>query len=208
MGRSTSSFGRGKPKFKPQPTVLVVCEDTKSAITYLREAAVNFRCSALVEFVHCGKTDPLGIVKHAQSRRQSFDKVYCVIDRDEHENFDSAVDLARGLNNVTLITSFPCFEFWLILHFGYSREPIARSGNNSPGDNAVNALRIKPGMQGYDKSAEKIFDSLLDKLHLARKFSLRVMQDAIDTNAPNPSTRLHILIDQFEALGEPQKAEG
>lgn len=207
MGRSTSSFGRGKSKFKQQPTVLVVCEDLVSGKEYLQDAAAHFGCHARVEIAHCGKTDPLGIVQHAQSKVHLFDEIYCVIDRDRHEKFNQAVDTARSLPKVKLITSHPCFEFWLILHFGYSRIPIVESGNNSPGDNAVSALRTKPGMQSYDKSTEKIFGMLIDKLPAARRYSPRVLKDAIDTNAPNPSTLMHSLIDRFEALGAPSPVE-
>ncbi len=202
MGRSSSSFVRGKPKFKPQPTVLVVCEDIKSGKTYLQDAAVHFRCNALVEIAHCGNTDPLGIVRHAKKRSGAFDEVYCVIDRDSHQNFKDAIDLAKTLKNVKLIISFPCFEFWLILHFGFSRQPIVASGNNSAGDNAVIALKTKQGMHGYDKSKDKVFEILLDKLGVARKTAPRVLSEANETREMNPSTIMHELIDRFEQLGK------
>jgi len=96
MARDSNSLKRQKPKFKPQPTVLVICEDSKSGRRYLEDASLHFRVTVLVEITHCGKTDPLNIVKEAISRQGKFDHVFCAIDRDTHETFDEAVNLAKS----------------------------------------------------------------------------------------------------------------
>ncbi|TAG34027.1 MAG: RloB domain-containing protein [Polaromonas sp.] len=82
MARSASRFDRKKPSFRQQARVLVICEDTKSSLIYLQDAARYFRSYAQVEIAHCGKNDPLNIVKEAIERRRNCDKVYCAIDRD------------------------------------------------------------------------------------------------------------------------------
>lgn len=76
MPRSALSFKRGKPRFKPQPQILIICEDSRSAKTYLEEAAIYFRASAKVEITHCGYTDPKGIVQYAIRRSSLSMKSY------------------------------------------------------------------------------------------------------------------------------------
>lgn len=58
MERNAASFNRQKSRYKPQPTVLVICEDSKSGKRYLEDASRHFRVNVVVEITHCGKTDP------------------------------------------------------------------------------------------------------------------------------------------------------
>jgi hypothetical protein len=94
MARSIRLFDRKAPRFKPQPKVLILCEDSKSGKRYLEEAAFHFRANAQVEIAHCGITHPSGIVKTAIARQKGFDKVFCALDRDMHLCFERAIDLA------------------------------------------------------------------------------------------------------------------
>jgi hypothetical protein len=205
--RDSSSFRRNGAKFKPQPLVLVVCEDTKSSKTYFSEASNHFRSTALVEFSHCGKTDPLGIVEGAVSRASKFERVYCVIDRDSHDaqNFSQALATAALHEKVTLLTSYPCFEFWLLLHFGYTRAPFMPAGKSSAADRVLQVLREKMGMEDYAKgSIEGLFEKLRERLADATKYANRTLLDAQQDADMNPSTPLHELIAVLQALGKPQ----
>lgn len=206
MARPFSSFDRKKPSLKQQARVLVLCEDTKSSRQYLEDAARHFRAHAEVDIVHCGKNDPLSIVKEAIKRQRLFDNVYCAIDRDRHEGFDEALVLAAAnAPKVTVIASYPCYEFWLLLHFRKTRKSYLGVGKNSAGDLLVKDLCKEEGMENYDKGAsEKLFDDLLVKLPDARLRATQVLAEAINDGGINPSTRLHELIELFEQLGTPQ----
>ena len=191
MSRSASSFLRRGARFRPQPRVLVICEDTKSAKTYLEDAAIDFRARAVVEFSHCGRTDPLGIVEAAIKRQSDFEYVYCVIDRDAHLNFDEAIGLAAVEPKVKVISSFPCFEFWLLLHFGYTRSPYEAVGKHSAADRVIQELRTKDGMGGYAKGAvNDLYKKLSPMLPDARRFSARTLVDAAKDDELNPSSSL------------------
>lgn len=207
MLRTSDSFRRKAPKFKTQPVVLVICEDTKSSKIYLEEASRYFRAYAKIEFAHVGKTDPLGVVKGAVQRMKNFDHVYCVIDRDTHHqpNFDAALALGQANKaKVTVLTSYPCFEFWLLLHFGYSRAPFMSAGGVSSADRALIALKTKPDMAAYTKgNVEGLFQRLLPLLPAARLNALRTVAEAVIDNEMNPSTPLHDLINVLEELSEP-----
>lgn len=202
---SAKSFNRGKPKFKPQPTVLVICEDKESGKNYLQDASNYFKAQALVRLVHCGNTDPKGIVEEALRQAKHYEQVFCAIDRDTHENFDEAVLLAATSTRVKIILSFPCIEFWYLLHFGYTRRAFGRTGNRSPGDNAVAALRKCEGFAEYAKGDNgSVFATLFPLMGPARITSARVLAQAVAENELNPSTQIHLLLNHFELLGSPQ----
>lgn len=207
MARDASSFRRGPSKFKAEPLVLVVCEDSKSSKTYFEEAAKDFRAGALVECSHCGKTDPLNIVINAFDRSKKFDRVYCAIDRDNHDadNFAKALEAAAKYSKIIVLTSYPCFEFWLLLHFDYYRAPYMPAGKHSPADRVLQDLRDKPGMEGYAKGEVKgLFEKLKPKLADACARAMRTLDDARKEDALNPSTPLFELMHEFDRLGKPK----
>lgn len=206
MARSTNSFARGEPKFAQEKKILVLCEDTKSGKQYLEEAAKHFRAALLVDVAHAGVTHPSGIVSNAILRQKDYDEVYCAIDRDSHVCFNKALDMAQHHEKITIVPSYPSFEFWILLHFGHSRKPFNRTGRLSPGDNVIRDIKRKPSLADYDKGKNRsYFQELLGApFDLARKVSPKVLADAQESNQPNPSTHIHILINKFESLSEPQ----
>jgi len=203
MGRTAKSFERKKKQYVVGAKVLIICEDIKSCKIYLEDAKRHFGVDAIVEVAHMGCTDPLNIVKHAIGRSASFDSIYCVIDRDTHETFDGACKLLRGQKtNIDMVVSYPCFEFWLFLHFQYSRKGYFR-GADSPGAQMLADLQKIPEMGAYAKGqSEDLFAKLLPRLGAARSNAQKALSDAVDVNELNPSTRMHELFDAFEALAK------
>ncbi|OYQ20688.1 hypothetical protein B7L09_11660 [Pseudomonas mandelii] len=206
MARSIRLFDRKAPRFKPQPKVLILCEDSQSGKRYLEDAAFHFRANAQVEVAHCGVTHPSGIVERAIARQRDFDKVFCALDRDTHLCFDRAVDLAKPHPKIKVIASFPCFEFWLLLHFGYNRKPFAAAGGKSPGELVTKSLRGQPLMENYEKGKNvSHFDLLLgEPFQRARSLAPKIIEDVAISGEPNPSTEIHLLMDEFETLSKPQ----
>lgn len=111
--------------------VLIVCEGTKTEPHYLRELLddLHIRPQAVRVAPNNG-TSPDSVVAHALAlydedavAGDAFDQVYCVFDRDKHTTFDAAVQRTQALSAAgkpfEAITSIPCFEVWLLLHFGY-----------------------------------------------------------------------------------------
>lgn len=207
MARSASSFGRGESKYAPEKKILVLCEDTKSGKQYLEEAAAHFRANLLVDIAHAGVTHPSGIVEHAIARQSKFDEIYCAIDRDSHICFDKALNIAQPHKKITIIPSYPSFEFWILLHFGYCTKPFERTGRASPGENVIKEIKTKPNFSNYDKGKDRsYFHELLGApFDLARKVSPKILADAEQQKNLNPSTKIHLLIDKFESLSAPQK---
>lgn len=199
---ASPQLNRKRGVLKEMPTVLVICEDTKSCRTYLGDAARHFRAFVSVE--HCGRTDPIGIVKEAVGRKSRFDKVFCAIDRDSHETFDEAVALASmHTDKITLITSYPCYEIWLYFHFKKTRSPYVAAGAKSPGDLMVKDLQKLPEMNAYTKSGSvNLFEELLIKLPDGMTNADWALAEAAKDNERNPSTDLHFLLRYFETLGK------
>jgi hypothetical protein len=203
MARDAASFRRGSSKYLSEPTVLVLCEDSKSGKHYLENARRHFRIQ--VNINHCRRTDPLGIVQEAISQERKYDRIYCAIDCDRHCSFDEALRLAASCEKVHIIASYPCFEYWLLLHFRYTRRPYVAAGNLSPADVLLRDLRREDGLTGYEKGSKITpFSALLgEPLSLARQRAPRALREALSSNERNPSTELHLLIDEFERLSKP-----
>jgi hypothetical protein len=205
MAKSSHSFRRGGARFKPQPRVLILCEDSKSALSYLQDASRHFRSHVVVQIAHCGRTDPLGIVEEAIAQRKDFEVIYCVIDRDDHESFESAMVRSRDfVGKIKVVASYPCYEFWLLLHFRFTRAPVRAAGGQSAGARMLAALRAEPGMQQYAKgSVTSVFEQLLHRLPTAMTHAAQALAGAQVDQEPNPSTELHFLISELERLGLP-----
>ena len=209
MARRQTAFQRSGPRFQAQPTVLVICEDSKSGKNYLEDVKVHFRAQIRVKITHCGKTDPSGIVSEALLQSKKYDRVFCVIDRDEHPNFEQAVAAVPQTSKVTVIASYPCFEYWLLLHYSYTRKPYLRAGNKSPADCLIDDLKTKPGMEHYAKGGKSnIFSDLtISRFNSARLRAAQALNEALEVGDLNPSTRLHELISFIEQLGTPLPLE-
>jgi len=204
MARQASSFNRGSATLKPQAQILVVCEDSKSSKNYLEDAAQHYRASAKVEVSHIKNTCPKKIVEYAIKNRRKYDEIYCVIDRDNHEHWDAALAIALQ-NNIPLIKSFPCYEYWILLHFKYTRRCFRGAGKKSDADEVCAELKKINEMKSYQKGvSRKMFTTLLDKLEDAKDRAKRSLEESELDGNHNPSTNLHELIIRFELLGLPQ----
>lgn len=109
-----------------------------------------------------------------------------------------------------MIRSFPCFEFWLLLHFGYTRAGYARAGALSAADQVVRDLKQKEGMHDYTKGSIKgLFDKLCGDaeamLNAAIRHGDRTLQDTENDGNPNPSTEMQNLIRELRRLGSPER---
>ena len=200
------SFRRRPSRRSPQKRVLVVCEGEYTEPRYFNALRNHLRLNTLVVKATKG-VDPRTLVNIArdEDRRERrigerFDSVYCVFDRDSHAQFEEASNmaLARGFN---LARSWPCFEFWLLLHFEFVRAPYERRGRASPCDACIRDLRNH--LPGYNKGDQTTFDNLWHLLEKAIANGYKAAADAAATGESNPSTEVHELVEHLQALSEP-----
>jgi len=184
--------------------VLIVCEGEKTEPEYFKGLQKLHRLSnANITIVPGDGNDPVSIVKHALKAGGDFDRVFCVFDRDGHANYQEALDLVANLTlgkkgKLTAVTSVPCFEIWILLHFAYTTAPFVISGGRSACDNVISAIRGH--MPEYQKALASVFEQLQPHLDTASTHGNRLAQHNRDTESPNPATKVHELVKYLREL--------
>ena len=210
--RAGAELQRQKRERARNKRYLIVCEGTKTEPHYLRELLDDLRIRPqMVRVAPNEGVSPDRVVAHALKLYEedavagdAFDQVYCVFDRDKHTTFDAAVqrtkDLTAAGKPFAAITSTPCFEVWLLLHFGYTDQPFHAAGKKSVGDQVVSALKTKPGFAKYGKGQKGVYGLLKAQLATAFTHAERLRQHGAATASINPATDVDELVKAMLAL--------
>jgi len=207
--KRVGQLARRKVRRVPYAKVLIVCEGEKTEPLYLNDLKDHYGLnSANVEICgECG-SDPRSVFRYASKHYQRaraaddpFDKVYCVFDKDDHPHYQSTLDAinrATPKNIYVAITSVPCFEYWLLLHFGDS----TKSYEPLPGNSACKQLtsELKKHLPNYEKGAAGIFLRLKPRLDYAKRNAARVLQESERNYTDNPGTRMHELVQFLQNI--------
>ncbi len=202
--RTQGSYARRGPSREPYDTVLIVCEGLKSEPNYLKGLQIAYGLSsANIAVTNAPGNDPVSIVAHAECLMSDYDRAFCVFDRDGHQNFSQAVERIelseRGqAGTFRAITSTPCFELWLLLHYRYSTAPIVPVGSRSAGDMTVRSLGNH--LPQYAKNGRDIYDAVATLTNDAIANAARLANYNAQCNSDNPSTDMHILVDYLRKL--------
>ena len=157
----------------------------------------------------CGSA-PSSVFKYAMQEYEQekssdpYDRVYCVFDRDRHESFSPTVNKISALKTsgepFFAITSTPCFEIWLLLHFDYVSHPFPAK-KRSPCDQAISELRKEAVLDGYKKGIGGVYAKLSEgKMQDAIKHAKRLLKDNKKTGSDNPETNVHELVEYLASL--------
>ena len=202
--RQRGQLQRKGPKREPYDRVLIVCEGSKTEPSYFQALKDQYRLSTANVEVYANGLDPSSLVNKAKSLRDDekrrgdrYDAVYCVFDRDEHAHFNAASNQAYSAK-LKLARSWPCFEFWLLLHFTYHRRPYAPSGNRTAAENCVRELRQY--LSNYTKGRADVFEVLEGRIETAKSNARLALSDAEATGSWNPSTEVHCLVAYLQSL--------
>ena len=204
---------RRKHKRAPYDKVLIVTEGKKTEPEYFNDLKKYYRIhSANIKIDGSGDSSPESVIKYGKklyedeiSGGDAFDRVYFVFDKDTHLTYPQALDAIkryrrRRKNTFFAINSVPCFEYWLLLHFIYTTEPFSATGRSSTADQVIR--KLKKYYPDYDKSASGLFTRLYARLETAKVNAINALQDAYRTDAHNPSTRVHELVDYLQNIKE------
>lgn len=206
--RRATAFRRKARTRAQYDVVLIVCEGEKTEPEYL--SGLRKTCElnpANIVIIPAEGNDPVSIVKQAiEACRRSpgeFDKVFCVFDRDGHANYQEALDLVansplRRKGILSAITSVPCFEVWVLLHYAYSTGPFVASGVRSACDNVVGA--IHDYLPEYQKAFAGLFDVLWPLLETAITHGEQLALHNRQTQSDNPATAVHALVKYLRSL--------
>ena len=195
---------RRRPQREPYDRVLIACVGERTEPLYFRELAKANGLSTANVAVVPSHLDPMGVVKLAKEKRREerrkgddYDRIYCVFDHDDQKHFESASQAAEKAR-FHLARSWPCFEFWFLLHFEYTRQPFQRSEGKSKCNNCISAL--KRYLPSYTKQGKGKFQELEERLDDAMNHADRALRDAQSTKAHNPSTEVHELVRYLRAI--------
>lgn len=201
-------------KREPYPKFLIVCEDTVSGYHYLKDAVKYYKLSsANFSIVGLGQ-DPLSIVQHAEKKydaenksyRPDFDQVFCVFDRDTHAHYYNAISKVDAINRklgnpspvFRAITSNPCFEVWLILHFTYTSNTYAASQNKTAANKVVDSLLNY--LPNYQKSSTNAFSETVNELAVAIGHAERLEKYCEANFTDVPHTKMYELMRFISTL--------
>ncbi|VAX03989.1 hypothetical protein MNBD_GAMMA19-755 [hydrothermal vent metagenome] len=205
--RKAKKLARQKANRKPYDKVLIVCEGEKTEPNYFKELKDYCKLDSATITGDCGSS-PMNVVDYAwdiyceaEKAGDAFDRVFCVFDKDAHGDYQAAIDKLtrmRPRKVFEAITSVPCFEYWLLLHFDYTDRPFHATGKNSIAGMVLQELKQK--WPEYEKAVHGAFEQRLRQLEYAKTNAARALKTAQANGTDNPCTQIHELVDYLQNL--------
>ncbi|MBP2030669.1 hypothetical protein J2755_001617 [Methanohalophilus levihalophilus] len=194
--------GEGKKSIK---TVWIFCEGAKTEKYYFDKLKVDLRLRSLkIKVNSSNNKDPVGIIKHIlnfKKHTRDFlegDLIFCVFDRDANSD-QSLLDAKKmsELNDINLIFSNPCFEFWILSHFECYMKQIEHGALKS---------KLDTHLGGYKKTDPELYTKTKQKIGIAVKNSKQINDmhysngmEIISRNS-NPSTLVFELVETLQTF--------
>ena len=213
--RQRKQLERKRARRAGHDRILIVSEGSKTEPNYFNDIRQTYRLSTANIAVHPsgGGTAPTQVVHYARKifetghkniQRRSFERIYAVFDRDDHDSYFDALKLAESLDGklrnddrrpvrFQAIASVPSFELWLLLHYEDIRAPVHR-------DNVMR--RLETHIPGYDKGATDVFDITRQHLSIATRRARALAAKFNARTEPEPFTAI---VDLVALLTEPDK---
>lgn len=218
--KTAKKLSRRVATLSPRRRVLIVTEGEVTEVQFF-EKLKGILGLVNVDLEICGKecdSSPTSVVRFAVARAETeglhskggYNDVYCVIDRDDHKDFDKALREVCNANKprssfkaekIIAIVSYPCFEYWLLLHFTYTRSPFSASNGKTVAEVTTAELKKYPPFEAYEKTLTKEMLIKLDEtMEDAINNATKSLKDANETGEMNPSTTVHTLVQALKAL--------
>ncbi|MBD2543922.1 RloB family protein [Planktothricoides raciborskii] len=169
---------------------LIVCEGTQTEPNYFRSFRVP---KEVIEIKGIGKS-PRQIIEEADSMNQNgdYDRVWCVFDRDSWTpaEFKQAIDLGKN-KGFAIAYSNEAFELWYLLHFQFVNTGISRQQYKKKLDSLLG--------DSYQKNSDNMYERLQKNQATAIKNAEKLLKeyDIIDPTNNNPSTTVHLLVQEL-----------
>ncbi len=200
---------RSKQSREPYDKVLIVCEGEKTEPHYLIALRNHLKLSqANIKIDPDSDSSPTSVVKYTkelikQNEKDPFDHVFCVIDRDRHTDFYTAIAQINGYKNENTklhsIVSNPCFEYWILLHFTYTTKLFGTSGESPCKDLIKNDLQTY--IPDYEKGDQTIMSPIIKSgLDMAVTNTKRANMMAQKNATNTPTTQMDELVEYLKKL--------
>ncbi len=213
--RSAQDSARDNSKRQSYDKILVVCEGEKTEPIYFEEIRVVLGIDfANIEIDGSCGSSPINVVnrayllhREALQSGDSYNRVFCVFDKDSHTTFEEAIERINQINcelseqglkeqsRFEGIISIPSFEYWFLLHYNPTTKPYAATPTKSVGDHVIDDL--KKYLPGYKKTQKGLFSKSQNEgtLEGALANSRRIYKASLKSGNINPSTNVHELIE-------------
>ncbi len=200
-----NELARQKAKRSPYETIHIICEG-KTECDYFNRLIKFFRLNtANVIAIPSEGSAPSSIVYHAfeiAKNTPNIDQIACVFDRDRHESYERAITEIKNHKprpkdkskpKYQTVTSTPCFEIWLLLHFCYTTKAYSYSGSKSAADHLI--MDLRKYLASYSKGNADWFNKIINSLDTAIKNAKQLKKHNKKTLSINPSTNIQELIE-------------
>jgi hypothetical protein len=137
-------------------------------------------------------------------KEKEYNRVFCVFDKDRRPTYNEALERIRTArmgkgDTIEAITSVPCFEVWILLHFVYTTKTFGPTG--SSGSICASVIKdLKNHISTYDKGTGGLFSSLKEILPTAMIHASQLEKHTEESGSDNPSTRMHQLVRYLRDL--------
>jgi len=186
---------------KAKPRILILCEGEKTEPNYFKKLKDDKRYPDLgaidVVVLDTEKNtakelvkEAIGLERQAQREGNPFLETWVVIDRDDYSKHPAAFDQARA-KGIFIAFSSICFEYWLLLHFGYTTRAFA--------DCDALIAQLKKSLPAYEKH-HNAYAQLNSQTDAAVTHALRLRRDLAtreEIERPfelNPYTNVDMLV--------------
>ena len=188
---------------------LIVCEGERTEPNYFRDLVKDRYSEVRSEEIVGEGRSTCSLVKKTEEikdrlehqRQLKFDRVEVVFDKDDFNDFNEAIALARK-KNFMAAWSNEAFELWYLLHFVYLDVAITRADYITKLENEIRKINgfedytYKKNDSGIYSLLQKIGDEPQAKLRAAK---LRAIFDGTkDFKSHKPCTCVDILVDELE----------
>jgi hypothetical protein len=192
-------LARAAPVREENPTLLIVCQGTVTEVEYFR----HFELATADIRVLGQAFDPEKLVAYAlelreeaRQRKDPYQQVWCVFDKDDTEpgNFHAALQRADA-QGLQVAYSNQAFEYWLLLHF--DPHPGGGMGRQACGQRLEGLIAAANPAVRYDAEKGK---------HISR--ALFDLLEADDPGAAGRLPRRKVAIGRAKAIAERWTAQG
>ena len=201
--QSSKTIKRTKNERLTHPYILIVCEGENPEVAYFKGLRHFLKLDSNRIKIQQAKNgnSPMQIVNEslALHKDDTFDRIFCVFDKDTHTTYQSAMKKIKDLQDskksipIVAINSVPCFEFWLLLHFENTSREYVQKGADRVKDQLER--KLKDYLPGYDSSLKNIFALTEPSLEQAVKRAKLLNQNKEKAGTDNPSTKVYELVE-------------
>lgn len=170
------------------PIILIVCEGERTEPNYFDQFEVT---NITIDPRGIGD-NTIRLVEYAinESKRNDYDQVWCVFDKDSFpkDNFNNAVQLAQN-NDFGIAYSNESFELWYILHFEFLNSQITRDQYIKKLNNIFKSKKDEGFPDSYKKNDPNIYRILKPYQHVALKNVKNLSKDYESELIPSSATQ-------------------